>query len=97
MLSLAEIGPLAGVKQLPSVIRSCIFLTLCNLRALCIVSYCRFDELLLLKRGGRTIFHGALGADSNLLIDYFTQTPGALHDDRQCSRCVPFLNGERQQ
>uniref|UniRef100_A0A383WGZ5 ABC transporter domain-containing protein n=1 Tax=Tetradesmus obliquus TaxID=3088 RepID=A0A383WGZ5_TETOB len=35
-----------------------------------------FDELLLLKRGGRTIFHGALGADSSLLIDYFTQTPG---------------------
>jgi hypothetical protein len=38
---------------------------------------CRFDELLLLKRGGRTIFHGPLGADSTLLIDYFMQTPGA--------------------
>ncbi|KAF6262509.1 ATP-binding cassette transporter [Scenedesmus sp. NREL 46B-D3] len=35
-----------------------------------------FDELLLLKRGGRTIFHGALGPDSNALIDYFMQTPG---------------------
>lgn len=30
-----------------------------------------FDELLLLKRGGETIFNGQLGQDSNHLIDYF--------------------------
>lgn len=35
-----------------------------------------FDELLLLKRGGRTIFHGPLGRNSQYLIDYFTSTPG---------------------
>lgn len=35
-----------------------------------------FDELLLLKRGGRTIYNGPLGRDSRLLIDYFTATPG---------------------
>lgn len=37
-----------------------------------------FDELLLLKRGGRTIFHGALGADSVKLIDYFTSAVPAV-------------------
>ena len=30
-----------------------------------------FDELLLLKRGGETIFNGQLGQDSNHLIEYF--------------------------
>lgn len=28
-----------------------------------------FDELLLLKRGGRTMYHGPLGPESALLID----------------------------
>lgn len=31
-----------------------------------------FDELLLLKRGGRTIYHGPLGVSSTHLIQYFT-------------------------
>ena len=30
-----------------------------------------FDELLLLKRGGETIFNGQLGEDSKDLIEYF--------------------------
>ena len=30
-----------------------------------------FDELLLLKRGGETIFNGQLGKDSSELIEYF--------------------------
>ena len=30
-----------------------------------------FDELLLLQRGGTTIYAGPLGTDSNTLIDYF--------------------------
>ena len=33
-----------------------------------------FDELLLLKRGGETIFNGQLGKNSQLLIDYFQVT-----------------------
>jgi hypothetical protein len=37
-----------------------------------------FDELLLLARGGRTIYHGALGRNSQQLIDYFTATPGVV-------------------
>ncbi|KAF6261001.1 ATP-binding cassette transporter [Scenedesmus sp. NREL 46B-D3] len=35
-----------------------------------------FDELLLLARGGRTIYHGALGCNSQQLIGYFAATPG---------------------
>ena len=37
-----------------------------------------FDELLLLKRGGRTIFHGALGANSERLIHHFTSAVPAV-------------------
>ncbi len=29
-----------------------------------------FDELLLLKRGGRVVYFGALGTDSQHLVDY---------------------------
>ncbi|KAL3134216.1 hypothetical protein ABBQ38_006651 [Trebouxia sp. C0009 RCD-2024] len=35
-----------------------------------------FDELLLLKRGGETIFNGQLGQLSNHLIDYFQSVEG---------------------
>ena len=34
-----------------------------------------FDELLLLKRGGETIFNGQLGKDSKDLIHYFQVSP----------------------
>jgi len=30
-----------------------------------------FDELLLMKRGGRIIFHGPLGHQSSKLVEYF--------------------------
>jgi ABC-type multidrug transport system ATPase subunit len=35
-----------------------------------------FDSLLLLRRGGRMVFFGELGADSRKLIDYFESVPG---------------------
>ncbi|KAK4432539.1 ABC transporter G family member 39 [Sesamum alatum] len=35
-----------------------------------------FDELLLMKRGGRLIYFGALGPRSQKLIDYFEAIPG---------------------
>ncbi|KAF0698135.1 Aste57867_11231 [Aphanomyces stellatus] len=35
-----------------------------------------FDNLLLLKRGGRTVFFGELGAHSSKLIEYFSRLPG---------------------
>ncbi|RLN21452.1 hypothetical protein BBJ28_00021442 [Nothophytophthora sp. Chile5] len=35
-----------------------------------------FDSLLLLRRGGRTVFFGELGKESSALIDYFQVAPG---------------------
>ena len=35
-----------------------------------------FDELLLLKSGGRVVYHGSLGKDSRNLIDYFEANGG---------------------
>ncbi|KAF0698139.1 Aste57867_11235 [Aphanomyces stellatus] len=35
-----------------------------------------FDSLLLLKRGGETVFYGDLGAHSSHLIEYFSSIPG---------------------
>nr|XP_024391802.1 ABC transporter G family member 36-like isoform X3 [Physcomitrium patens] len=35
-----------------------------------------FDELLLLKRGGRVIYNGPLGHNSDKLIEYFQSMPG---------------------
>ena len=38
-----------------------------------------FDELLLLKRGGHTIYAGPLGHESAFLIAYFQSIPGVPH------------------
>lgn len=35
-----------------------------------------FDEMLLLKRGGQTIYMGPLGRQSRILVDYFQAIPG---------------------
>ncbi|KAK3127191.1 hypothetical protein QOZ80_7AG0569620 [Eleusine coracana subsp. coracana] len=35
-----------------------------------------FDELLLLKRGGRVIYAGQLGVQSHMLVEYFEAIPG---------------------
>ncbi|KAL8714283.1 MAG: hypothetical protein Q9225_006605 [Loekoesia sp. 1 TL-2023] len=43
-----------------------------------------FDELLLLKSGGRVVYHGSLGKDSRHLIDYFERN-GA-------KKCDPAAN-----
>ena len=43
-----------------------------------------FDELLLLKSGGRVVYHGSLGKDSTTLIDYFERN-GA-------KKCPPKAN-----
>ncbi|KAA3458575.1 ABC transporter G family member 31-like [Gossypium australe] len=43
-----------------------------------------FDELLLLKRGGRVIYGGKLGVRSQILIDYF-QGSGRYHCAFECS------------
>lgn len=38
--------------------------------------FAAFDELLLLKRGGQTVFHGALGPGAHKLVEYFTALKG---------------------
>lgn len=40
-----------------------------------------FDELLLLKRGGETIFNGPLGPNASLLVQYFESTEGVPRFD----------------
>lgn len=44
---------------------------LCTIHQPSSVLFEHFDELLLLKSGGRVVYHGELGKDSRLLIDYF--------------------------
>jgi ABC-type multidrug transport system ATPase subunit len=44
----------------------------------------QFDELLLLKTDGRTVFHGELGHDSRHLIEYFERSGG--------HKCAPEAN-----
>jgi ATP-binding cassette, subfamily G (WHITE), member 2, SNQ2 len=44
---------------------------LCTIHQPSSVLFEHFDELLLLKAGGRVVYHGPLGHDSRTLIDYF--------------------------
>ena len=39
--------------------------------------FLNFDELLLLKRGGSTIYYGPLGEESVTLVDYFESIEGS--------------------
>ncbi len=41
-----------------------------------------FDELLLLKRGGQTIFNGPLGTNASLLVKYFESNEGVPRFDQ---------------
>ena len=44
---------------------------LCTIHQPSAVLFEEFDELILLKSGGRIVYHGSLGRDSRHLIDYF--------------------------
>ena len=57
---------------------------LCTIHQPSAVLFEQFDELLLLKTGGRTVFHGELGHDSKHLIEYFERSGG--------HRCPPETN-----
>ncbi|KAH7126162.1 ABC-2 type transporter-domain-containing protein [Dactylonectria macrodidyma] len=57
---------------------------LCTIHQPSAVLFEHFDELLLLKSGGRVVYHGPLGHDSQDLIQYF-QSNGA-------SKCPPTAN-----
>jgi ATP-binding cassette, subfamily G (WHITE), member 2, SNQ2 len=54
---------------------------LCTIHQPSSVLFEHFDELLLLKSGGRVVYHGPLGHDSRTLIDYF-ESNGA----KKCAR-----------
>lgn len=51
-------------------------LTSATLRARCIPALQKFDELLLLKRGGETLFCGELGAGASKLVAYLQAFQG---------------------
>ena len=57
---------------------------LCTIHQPSAVLFEQFDELLLLKSGGRTVYHGELGHDSRSLIDYFEGNGG--------KKCPPKTN-----
>ncbi|CAG7950854.1 unnamed protein product [Penicillium nalgiovense] len=57
---------------------------LCTIHQPSAVLFENFDELLLLKSGGRVVYNGPLGNDSKTLIDYFEQNGGR--------RCSPHEN-----
>ena len=57
---------------------------LCTIHQPSAVLFEQFDELLLLKTGGRTVFHGELGHDSRHLIEYFERSSG--------HKCAPEAN-----
>ena len=57
---------------------------LCTIHQPSSVLFEHFDELLLLKSGGRVVYHGALGHDSRTLIEYF-ESNGA-------KKCPPNAN-----
>ncbi|KAL7794314.1 ABC-2 type transporter domain-containing protein [Trichoderma ceciliae] len=57
---------------------------LCTIHQPSAVLFEHFDELLLLKSGGRVVYHGPLGKDSHVLINYF-ESNGA-------HKCPPDAN-----
>ena len=57
---------------------------LCTIHQPSSVLFEYFDELLLLKSGGRVVYHGSVGKDSRQLIDYFERNGG--------KKCAPDSN-----
>ncbi|KAF7554386.1 hypothetical protein G7Z17_g2939 [Cylindrodendrum hubeiense] len=57
---------------------------LCTIHQPSAVLFEHFDDLLLLKSGGRVVYHGPLGHDSRELIQYF--------EDNGAAKCPPTAN-----
>ncbi|OLN93267.1 ATP-binding cassette transporter CGR1 [Colletotrichum chlorophyti] len=49
---------------------------LCTIHQPSAVLFERFDRLLLLARGGRTVYFGEIGRNANVLVDYFIRNGG---------------------
>ncbi|GAB7349560.1 hypothetical protein MBLNU459_g0255t1 [Dothideomycetes sp. NU459] len=50
---------------------------LCTIHQPSAMLFQRFDRLLFLQAGGRTVYYGDIGRDSKVLIDYFVRNGGA--------------------
>lgn len=57
---------------------------LCTIHQPSAMLFQRFDRLLLLAKGGKTVYFGEVGRNSNVLIDYFVRNGG--------SPCPPGAN-----
>ncbi|WXC58253.1 hypothetical protein SNK03_004151 [Fusarium graminearum] len=53
---------------------------LCTIHQPSAALFQRFDRLLLLAKGGRTVYFGPIGRNSNVLIDYFQRNGADLFD-----------------
>ncbi|XP_073302587.1 ABC transporter G family member 29-like [Primulina huaijiensis] len=51
-----------------------------------------FDELLLLKKGGKMIYAGPLGRNSQEIVDYFEAIPGVPKIDDKCNPATWMLD-----
>ncbi|CAG8417526.1 unnamed protein product [Penicillium salamii] len=49
---------------------------LCTIHQPSAILFQRFDRLLLLERGGKTVYFGEIGQNSRILMDYFTRNGG---------------------
>ncbi|KAI9152190.1 ABC multidrug transporter A-1 [Paramyrothecium foliicola] len=57
---------------------------LCTIHQPSAILFQRFDRLLLLAKGGRTVYFGDIGSNSSILLDYFRRKGGA--------ECPPEVN-----
>ena len=53
---------------------------LCTIHQPSAMLFQRFDRLLLLAKGGRTVYFGDIGKDSKTLVDYFERNGGPVYD-----------------
>ncbi|GKT90617.1 ABC-2 type transporter [Colletotrichum tofieldiae] len=64
---------------------------LCTIHQPSAILFQRFDRLLLLARGGKTVYFGPIGQNSQCLIDYFVQNggpPAHLSQTQQSTCCM---------
>ncbi|KAK7186363.1 ABC multidrug transporter [Paraphaeosphaeria sporulosa] len=53
---------------------------LCTIHQPSAMLFQRFDRLLLLAKGGRTVYFGDIGSQSHILVDYFERNGGPKYD-----------------
>lgn len=65
---------------------------LCTIHQPSAVLFEQFDDLVLLKSGGRVVYHGELGSDCRTLLDYFERNGGkhCPHDANPAEVCLAF-------